>query len=195
MFCSILLCAATLVLWARSYVVADGLAHWSSSLVPIRRSDDSAPTLLWQSGGHQFNADRGRIEFVAWNNPLVIIGRNRATAIGLPEGAGWQYSRSTGAVSSTSAFGLIDETYWQPRPAAVPATGVPTQRRAGSRRIWFPTWTAAVAFAVLPGCVWARRLGRQRGGCAGRCPTCGYDLRATPDRCPECGTATTVRSQ
>jgi hypothetical protein len=52
-----------------------------------------------------------------------------------------------------------------------------------------PTWLA-VAAGVVPLVVVV--VGRvRRGGRVeqGHCPVCGYDLRATPGRCPECGTS------
>ena len=53
-----------------------------------------------------------------------------------------------------------------------------------------PHWVAMTAFSVLPSQLLRRRRSRgvsTRRAKAGLCTRCGYDLRASPLRCPECG--------
>jgi hypothetical protein len=71
------------------------------------------------------------------------------------------------------------------------------KRRAGENKLvkivaWelvFPAWLAIVLSAVLPmGWTISRFLRwRAKAVAFSTCQTCGYDLRATPERCPECG--------
>ena len=73
---------------------------------------------------------------------------------------------------------------YRPRPGALPTT-----------RGFFlavPLWALALAGASAPLWRTASFLRGRRQRRAGRCPGCGYDLRATPGRCPECGREASV---
>jgi hypothetical protein len=53
-----------------------------------------------------------------------------------------------------------------------------------------PWWLPALLFTIAPAVAFrgARRARRARWAArVGHCASCGYDLRASPDRCPECG--------
>jgi hypothetical protein len=50
-----------------------------------------------------------------------------------------------------------------------------------------PYWFLNLAFAVVVSRWLYGAINRYRRARQGRCTSCGYDLRATPKRCPECG--------
>jgi len=55
---------------------------------------------------------------------------------------------------------------------------------------WVPYWLLLPLLSALPLWLVTTHRVRRRGAARrsrGQCATCGYDLRATPNRCPECG--------
>ena len=69
--------------------------------------------------------------------------------------------------------------------------GLQAARQGDSRYygVFAPLWFIVALELVLP--IWCFiRFRRRRRHDSGHCKVCGYDIRASPERCPECGTPT-----
>lgn len=65
-------------------------------------------------------------------------------------------------------------------------------------RLIAPMWAWMLLWAFLPaicGTLYKRRRSVEKRKRKGLCPSCGYDLRPTPDRCPECGITVSAKKE
>jgi hypothetical protein len=166
---SLLLCAAALVLWGRSYV--------SSDLVELHRRGDS--------GGRPYDDIRG----VSSTRGSIGAGYVRIDHPGVPGfTGGWKYSAAPGAMPWPTRFEGLGFSYWNTTLPATPKRGL-----AWIVGIEVPHALIAALLAVAPA-VSARRAWlarrRRRRIAGGLCVACGYDVRASAGRCPECGAVT-----
>jgi hypothetical protein len=166
---SLVICVATCVLWVRGHFVEDSLA-W-------RRSD--AHSLLRSSPGHLILD----VNVSGWS--AVPPAFTHETAPPNPNAV--HEARMSGLVLNV---GPQDTWVWGER------AGFAWSRWAGNggnsiSMLVVPVWAATAATGLLPlawcGAAALRSRARRRARRDSLCPGCGYDLRASPGRCPECG--------
>jgi hypothetical protein len=167
---SLMLCMAVCALWVRSHHVSDQISWrndggWRS--LHSAKGHVVAGMLLTDWSGHpaefhppKYQRDEARPPY----NWLVFMSGSQGDTLASWERFGFAWHERHNAPRSTL------------RAIAV-----------------VPSWSLAFATAAPP-LAWtilrlrSRRRGRRREA-LGLCAACGYDLRATPDQCPECGAA------
>ena len=115
---------------------------------------------------------------------LWLETHNRSRSVALPwcdmtAGPGYVSLRGTTAAPGEADYGCLGFSFVRTHRTYTPSWEV----RA-------PLWFFAVATAAALAVEWRRRVRRLRRQADGLCPSCGYDLRATPGCCPECGKLT-----
>jgi hypothetical protein len=162
---SVLLCIGASVLWVRNY--------WAGEFISVES----------RHGTCLVGASRGQLLCHGADEPLRwrLEHFRHDPAIGI--GIFWISGIREGVATHGSAFKFVNRGGKMWRWASFKI------RQGRHHYLMMPVWALCAVFAILPGvrlAVRLRVLTRRQAG-SGLCVFCGYDLCATPERCPECG--------
>lgn len=159
----LILCIATVGLWVRSYWVYDGFVRVNEQRLRNGQLKQIGVN-IYHASGASYVVRYQVTEHLPW---LEETGMSTGR---------WFYQRSQKPAERRWGFGF----------ARVPCMNSSGQLTGISTDVAIPYWALALAAAILPiarAAQW-RRVSRAS---MRLCRVCGYDLRATPGRCPECG--------
>jgi hypothetical protein len=184
---SLLMCLATTVLWIRSYLVADQWfyeQYWDDDSWSHRGQSD----LQSGSGGIGYNRIVSNYSLdVGWQE-LQKQDAHRMAVAGAVTGRNFYFFHTERPLTYPDFRMRVNDDPWLGFKFGTLTTTRRTRLYAASVEAIVPFWSVVLTFAVVP-FVWCLRwYARRRRKHSGACQACGYDLRATPERCPECGT-------
>jgi hypothetical protein len=165
---SLTLCAISITFWLRSQVFLDTAVYQSSTSDRLQVSTRPGAVQIWVVLGVKYPPAPAMFEYsserwgaLIYTNPASIVG-HRKIGVVQPPADDWIHC----------GFGWHFQSW----------DGGRTDTMAAA-----PFWFLTGILLVLP--LWDLRgmVRRRRYASRGRCRKCGYDLRATPARCPECG--------
>jgi len=178
---SALLLAATAAMWVRSYFVYDSAG--CVCFVPCA----AVPSEITLGSSYEVCSDRGCIVLLRYHGiPQVRFAELYPDL--KPTKPGWY--RTTQHIPQRQLEGP---------PFGAGAQGdVLRERGDAPLATWWgfgvPFWVLAAFFFIPSVALLHRALQTRSHRAPGLCRKCGYDLRATPDRCPECGMVTSSRA-
>jgi hypothetical protein len=161
---SLLLWIASVTLWIQSRIADLTFLHFGHKQVYVR------------SGTGELSVQANTIDWTLWEGERP---------------AGWSRVRSDWFATRVAQRLGPQVTFWNrfgfgARRFEWAPGGIVSELRI----IVIPYWFLLALATPLPARWLLRGLRSRRHrrlAAAGRCTTCGYDLRGTPDRCPECG--------
>ena len=186
---SLPVCAAAAYLWVRGYFTVDVIDSTR------RRSASGVVTHTV----HRLSSGRGVVVVSSARNTINYSQPPGRPGLRLPD---YDTRHRSHVRLRPDQFRLVRQTWWQKlgfhadRHAAVTAGYGQTMKSVRSWRFRVPYWLIVVVTGVVPAWYF-RRLGvvRQRFRASrGLCGRCGYDLRASRERCPECGKRMTTHA-
>lgn len=178
---SLLLCVGTCVLWVRSYWCTEMIGTWNQVIVNGTVVEACRGVVSSQGavGVAAYQSEQGATECAKMQGAVPVAFSRR----------GWIANAPAYPVELRDDASLLGFFYARQTIGSPPEYKLEENRHFVRIPYWFIVLLFAVAPALRPYDRLRQQLRRRREIMRGPCTTCGYDLRASPERCPECGAA------